>query len=353
MRVRRKFLQLTSQTVPFGTEKKKLRRFLPKGIKEDSFGNFYLTIGEDFTTMFTCHLDTASKYQKRVNHIHTGNIIGTDGSTILGADDKAGMVVLLYMIEKRVPGLYYFFIGEEVGCIGSSALSENFEWDSILKVISFDRRGTSSVITEQLFGRCCSDEFANSLSNALNSTNLGMNFAPDNTGILTDSAQFVYIVPECTNISVGYYNEHTTKETQDIEFLSRLCRACVKIDWESLPIVRTPNIPVNGIESFESFLEFDEDFYTFIVDDGKFKKMFISNIRIEEEINLISDMLKDIGYINPEVIWNGRQCYCREFGGSNYIGSRQDLIGLIPDLEYISESHLSEEIGMNLEENYF
>ncbi len=31
---------------------------------------------------------------------------------------------------------------------------------------------------------------------------------PEDTGVLTDSAQFMGIVPECTNISVGYYDEH-------------------------------------------------------------------------------------------------------------------------------------------------
>jgi hypothetical protein len=52
------------------------------------------------------------------------------------------MVVLLYMIEKKVPGLYYFFLGEEVGCVGSNNLAQNFNWPQITKVVSFDRRGT-------------------------------------------------------------------------------------------------------------------------------------------------------------------------------------------------------------------
>ena len=69
MRIRRKFLQLTRQTVPYGTEKQKLKKFLPKGIQEDKHGNFFLTIGQGFTTMFTCHLDTASSYQKFINHV--------------------------------------------------------------------------------------------------------------------------------------------------------------------------------------------------------------------------------------------------------------------------------------------
>ena len=143
------------------------------------------------------------------------------------------MIVLLYMIEKNIPGLYYFFIGEEVGCIGSSDLADELSKDgdvppelkNINKVISFDRRGTDSVITDQFYGNCCSNEFANDLCLKLNNTNHGLKMKPDDTGVLTDSAQFMGIIPECTNISVGYYDEHTTKEKQDINHLYRLCKS--------------------------------------------------------------------------------------------------------------------------------
>jgi putative aminopeptidase FrvX len=156
MRIRRKFLQLTKYTYPHGTEGF-LKSYLPEGTKKDAYGNFYYLIGEDPTTMFTCHLDTACSKQVKVNHVQTQNIIKTDGSSILGADDKAGMVVILNMIENKVPGLYYFFIGEEVGCVGSSKLAQNWinsEFScTISKVVSFDRRSDCSVITHQWYGR--------------------------------------------------------------------------------------------------------------------------------------------------------------------------------------------------------
>ncbi len=184
MRISRKFKQLTSFTYPYGTENE-LLKYLPTGYKSDGLGNYYIEIGERPTTMFTCHLDTACSYSKRVKHIHEGDFIKTDGTTILGADDKAGMTVILYMIENKVPGLYYFFIGEEVGCVGSTRLADNwtkYEFSNYInKVVSFDRRGTNSVITEQLFGVCCSDEFAQELSNRLNLANSEFKFSPDPT----------------------------------------------------------------------------------------------------------------------------------------------------------------------------
>lgn len=242
MIVRKKFLQLTRFTTPYQKENS-LKNYLPNDVESDDYGNYFYKIG-DSSTMFVCHLDNYCNTVKKVNHVIDNNIIKTDGKTILGADDKAGLVILLYMIENKVPGLYYFFIGEEVGCIGSDKTS--MEWyrseiaKKISKVISFDRKGKTSVITEQLYGICCSDKFAKELSNRLNSTGHNLNFRPDNTGLITDSAQFAYIVPECTNISVGYENEHTLGEYQDIDFLSRLCKSVCSIDWETLPIERIP-----------------------------------------------------------------------------------------------------------------
>lgn len=241
MRIRKKFLQLTRYTYPSGTEGL-LKSYLPKGTKQDKFGNFYYLVGDNPTTMFTCHLDTACSTQKKVTHVQDSKFIRTNQKSILGADDKAGMVVIMYMIERKIPGLYYFFLGEEVGCVGSGKAAGdwiNNEFSkTINKVVSFDRRGTTSVITHQWGGRCCSDEFAKELSTRLNLAGENLKLEPDNTGVITDSAKFMYLVPECTNISVGYYKEHTTNEHQDIEFLSKLCKSVCNIDWITLPIKR-------------------------------------------------------------------------------------------------------------------
>lgn len=237
MNIKETFLQLTSNTYPYGHEPK-LRRYLPSGTKRDKYGNYFLKIGNS-ETVFTSHLDTANKEFGPVKHVIEGNIIKTDGKSILGADDKAGVTVLLYLIEQKVPGTYYFFIGEEVGCIGSKAASKD-DFSSYKRVVSFDRRDVCSVITHQSSKRCCSKEFANDLSSKYIS--LGLELKPDDTGIYTDSAEFMEIVSECTNISVGYYKEHTYTESQDIDFLEKLCIASSKINWESLPSVRDPKI---------------------------------------------------------------------------------------------------------------
>jgi hypothetical protein len=237
------FLRLTSRTYPYGTEDELVNSMIEQGIfpsdlQKDTHGNYFYKIGES-RTIFASHLDTVSKEATTVTHTFDDYMIGTDGKTTLGADDKAGVTVMLHLIKNNIPGLYYFFIGEEVGCIGSGLASSMSIKDfkgNYDRIISFDRRGTDSVITYQSSTRCCSDDFADSLARQLNLS--GMKYKKDDGGVYTDSAEFTDIIPECTNLSVGYYKEHTVNETQDIKHLEELATACLLVDWENLPTKR-------------------------------------------------------------------------------------------------------------------
>jgi len=236
------FLKLTKKTYPHGFENDLVRYMqtiglFPFDLKMDQHGNYYYKIGES-RTIFASHLDTVGKEQKTVNHIIEGNIIKTDGTTILGADDKAGVTLMLFLIKNNIPGLYYFFVGEEVGCIGSGKAAKSIEMfkNKYDRIISFDRRDVGSVITFQSYTRCCSDSFADELASQLNIQ--GMDYSKDDGGVYTDSAEFVDIIPECTNLSVGYYKEHTSTESQDIIHLSDLAEACLNVNWEELPTER-------------------------------------------------------------------------------------------------------------------
>lgn len=246
MNIRNTFLSLTSKTYPHGTESQLLPilyELVPE-LETDEFGNLFIKIGES-DVMFTSHLDTATAADTRVNHVFDGDIIKTDGKSILGADDKAGVTIMLNMIRNKVPGLYYFFLGEEVGCVGSKKVAGVQKVEKIPyinKVISFDRRGTDSIITFQTGKRCASDVFGKALSDALNLANSDFKYDNDPTGVLTDSAQFISIYPECTNISVGYQSEHTFSESQNITHLEKLAEACLKVDWNALPVERDPSV---------------------------------------------------------------------------------------------------------------
>jgi hypothetical protein len=247
MKIKETFLRLTSRTYPHGTESE-IFELLPKNLKSDSFGNRFFVIGKNPTTLFASHLDTATQQLTNVTHVIKDGICSTDGTSILGADDKAGVTIMLNMIEHKVPGIYYFFLGEEVGCLGSKDLVKRIKdsnLENVKRVVSFDRRGTDSIITFQMSKRCCSDKFALALAKELNdkgkldnTNDIVFSYKDDPTGLYTDSAQFIDLYSECTNISVGYKGEHTCREEQDLNFLEKLANVAVLIDWESLPSER-------------------------------------------------------------------------------------------------------------------
>jgi hypothetical protein len=241
--VKQTFISLTTETYPHGHEEEVVKYIQGAGLSKDKHGNYYKIIGHS-DTVFTCHLDTASRTKEKINLVEYekdgDTFIKTDGTTILGADDKAGCAVMLYMIANSIPGVYWFFIGEERGGIGSGHVASDYHSYSFMagkkKMVSFDRRNYYSVITSQYGSVCCSNEFGESLCKELNKSGLKLNLDP--TGVFTDSANFVDFIPECTNVSVGYFSEHQHTEVQNISYLERLAKACVACNWDKLVVKR-------------------------------------------------------------------------------------------------------------------
>jgi hypothetical protein len=221
---------------------------LPADLKSfthvDGAGNLHIDArGTGSRTLFIAHVDTVhrdtgiNKIKKTQTHWYA------DGAP-LGADDGAGCAMLMHLIHSGVRGYYIFSQGEECGGIGAKFIEANSK--DLLKqfdrAIAFDRRGIDSVISHQGMGRCASDTFCQALSSALNEHNDNLMYSPDDTGVYTDTAEFTDIIPECTNISVGYYNEHGDRENLDIIHFAALAVATAKIDWENLPTDRDPTI---------------------------------------------------------------------------------------------------------------
>lgn len=233
------FLKLTQYTIPYGQEVK-VESLLPSGFNKDSFGNYYYEIGNKSTDiLFTAHLDSYCTEYEKVNHVFEDSWIKTDGKTILGADNKAGCLILINMINHKIPGTYYFFIGEEdsvgSGMEGSkSAIKSNLEFFKKFKVsVSFDRKEYGSIISRQGGKKCCSEQFIEILSEELN-TNGMSGYDADPTGQYTDSYNFIGIIQEVTNLSNGVFNEHTHEEKVDFDYLDRLCNASININWNRL-----------------------------------------------------------------------------------------------------------------------
>jgi hypothetical protein len=211
--------------------------------KPDNYGNYVHTVlNEDGSfpeVCFTAHHDTVhftGGFQTVEVALDTAY---TPDGDCLGADCTTGIFIILEMIDAEVPGQYVIHGGEEIGCVGSSGLiTSNPSWlDDVRAVISFDRYGTNSVVTHQMSYRTCSDEFANSLIDILD---LGL--TKDKGGVYTDSNEYRDVVPECTNIAVGYDKQHSKYETQDLDFLRALIPALIEADWSQLVFKRDPSV---------------------------------------------------------------------------------------------------------------
>ena len=232
------------------TERAFINRYIATlpGAYQDVYSNWHVTIGEA-PILWSCHTDTVHHRQGRQQVITQNGRLALSAasgkaSNCLGGDDTVGVYICREMVLAKVPGHYIFHYGEEKGCIGSALLAEECpEWvQTFNAAIAFDRAGTSDVITHQCGRRTCSETFAQAIADSLNVS--GMTYSPCDRGVYTDTEQYAALIPECTNISVGYAGAHTANETIDIAHVARLRNALVKLGEtaSSWPIERDPSL---------------------------------------------------------------------------------------------------------------
>jgi len=240
-----------------------LRKMITVSSEVDGCGNIHVDLRFGTSkSLFVAHVDTVHRAGGKNKVIKTEKQWSACGAP-LGADDGAGVATLMHMIAHKIPGYYIFTQGEEVGGVGAGWLAHHKTdlLKQFSRAVAFDRRMTYSVITHQGGSCCASEEFANKLSDEFN--NRGMLFAPDDTGVYTDTAEFTQFIPECTNVSIGYDAEHSERETLDIEHFTEMLSAVLKVKWEELPTVRDPN----KVDRFDAFA-----FYGPVRKSGKLRK---------------------------------------------------------------------------------
>lgn len=182
----------------------------------------------------TMHRDKNNSLTQEVWVSDDGVAFVTDTADCLGADDGAGMYLMFNMIMSDVAGTYIFHRGEEIGCWGSGEMAvHHTDWlKGFTHAIAFDRRGTTSIITHQRGERCCSDALGNQLASLF-----GMRYELDPTGVYTDTAEYMEIIPECLNVSIGYDSEHSHFETLDTTHVLALRDAICALDWDAISLV--------------------------------------------------------------------------------------------------------------------
>lgn len=222
-------------------------------------GAIAVEVGEGGKTLFSCHVDTMHThaqsdgsaqnivYDEAFGHVFLAD--KTQGGC-LGADDGVGVYIMLKMIAARITGSYIFHRGEERGCISSRAvLEKNRSWlKNFDACIAFDRPWDNEVIVTQTGAVCASIEYGKQLADALNANGANLKYEVSHKGVITDSKIYRQVIPECINIGVGYSEQHSANEYQDVMHLEDLLAACLKLDWAALKPKRVivPEPEFNG-----------------------------------------------------------------------------------------------------------
>lgn len=235
----RHYVDMLGTMRPAGSkaEKRFIAKYIaPLGATPDAHGNYWLVIGPT-QVMWSCHTDTVHSQGGEQNLCLNEGVITAPKSSCLGADCTTGVWIMRQMILARVPGVYIFHRAEECGGIGSSAIARRGDerLDGVKFAIAFDRKGKSSVITHQLGSRCASQAFVNSIAPMLPG-----DYRADDAGTFTDTASYTDMISECTNISVGYYDQHTSRESQDLIHAWNLAEAMKVFDESRLVAERDP-----------------------------------------------------------------------------------------------------------------
>lgn len=214
-------------------------------IEEDKTGNLYITKTkkpkkrkeEELTyPCIVAHLD-------QVQEKHSKDFICLESEDIiigyspkrreqqgLGADDKCGIWIALKCLKDYDNIKIALFVGEEVGCKGSSKANMEFFADCRF-VIEPDRRGHNDLITSISWTSLCSDEFLNDIGYK----EYGYK---ETDGLMTDveALKENQLAISCINLSCGYYQPHTDHEfvvkadlLNCLAFVKHIIETCTKV----------------------------------------------------------------------------------------------------------------------------
>lgn len=213
----------------------------PHNPTEDNYGNLHIIIGQpNPNILFSSHTDTVAHKEGSQTIVMNGDFaeLGRKkAGRCLGGDCTTGVWIMIEMIKAKIPGLYIFHRDEEIGGKGSSYI-KNQTPDVLADIdfaIAFDRKGYQDCITHQGYERTASDAFAVSIAKVLH-----LPYLPDDTGLFTDTANYTNLVSECSNLSIGYFDNHGPKERQDVPFANNLLDALLQADFSKLVSEREP-----------------------------------------------------------------------------------------------------------------
>jgi len=290
-----------------------------------------MTITKGISETYPCivaHMD-------EVHAKHNGKrIINTDGIVFgydvaeckqcgIGADDKNGIWVALKMLERLDAVKVAFFVGEEIGCVGSSACDMKF-FDDCRFVLQCDRKNGGDFISDAGWTELCDDDFVKKCQ----IERFGYH---KEQGLMTDVMTLKErgLQVACANLSCGYYNPHMASEYTDLkqlqnclDFVEWICKNVTDVCRHEPKMVR---------RGYHEYGDWYDDYYGYGYGHGweKYGDDKAKGSVTSEAYDFIFDELcyydsvEDAPTVDELYIWwqeykNGRGCREKKFRKAYY-----------------------------------
>lgn len=188
-------------------------------------GSFLLYINKekDWAPCLVAHLDTVHPQPSDYEMVPFSKNTKIWSPSGLGADDRAGVVAILEMLERGHRPHVLFTFDEEIGAVGSNRMLGAVPHEKMSTVSYFlqiDRRGTQDIV----FYDNDNEKFQKDIIAASD------NYFVEAIGSFSDISVLMshYSIPGA-NISAGYVNEHQLTETMDVVAWNKIVSAAETI----------------------------------------------------------------------------------------------------------------------------
>jgi putative aminopeptidase FrvX len=201
-------------------------------IEYDKVGNILVTQGiADTYPCLLAHQDEVHYRSSDIQIVRKGDFLfgWSDmlrGSVGIGADDKNGIFIALMALEHLTHVKLLFTVEEEIGGRGARLVDQQAWLQNVRFIIQCDRRNGHDFITSISGTTIASKAFIKDAG-----TILGRYGYRKETGVFTD----VLVLKEnglgvsCCNLSCGYYNPHTDRESTKISEVKNTLDAVVEV----------------------------------------------------------------------------------------------------------------------------
>lgn len=195
--------------------------------------------------LLNAHLDVVQELVRGRKILKEGGI-WRSSEGILGADDRAGVAILLHLAERLENSSFsgtvkfIFSVGEEIGLVGASQVDEYFLWGTDAAIV-VDRRGNGDIVTScGGYIPFCHPEYGEFFERTARKE--GLSGWKCTEGGSSDARIWAGYGIETVNLSAGYRNEHWENEYLDVEAsfsAVKLLEGVFENSWELARVLRS------------------------------------------------------------------------------------------------------------------